>query len=397
MMIETRLVLIAIACVLISAVSLLLFKYRKLHGRKEAEMDKEDVVGRLFIRKLGKIEATVGKDEPDQVFKKLSKTMRSFFSELYDIRYQFDYFELNEELSKKGVKEGIRKDIIDLTMQMSKTEYGGQKITNIVIYPLLEKSLEVVNKVTGQEPEPLYRRPPAGKPPAEKAEVPEAVREEIPSVQVPKKGEMPAAEKPPEEPPAKEPIPLAEKPPVYEVKPPTEEAVPPAEQKPAEEEKPPAEEALPTEKQPPSVEKEPPVAEKLPPGKEAPPMEKPPEKEMPPEEAPPEKAVEAPAEMKEEPVPAEEEAKEAAAVPDVIIPKDDKGRIEKIKRKLLVAEQELRSKDYENAMDSYTELKSIYDSISPDVKASMYDDIKRIIDIYNTLLKEYKDTLLAKK
>jgi hypothetical protein len=389
MMIESRLMLIAIACVLVTVVTFILFKYKKLHGRKEAEMDKEDVIGKLFLRKLSKIDATVGKDDPEQIFKKLSKTMRSFFSELYDIRYQFDYFELNEELGEKGVKEDIRKDIIELTMQMSKTEYGGQTVNNIVIYPLLEKSLNVVNRITGQAPEPAYTKPAAGEPPVVKEEPPKAVKGEIPSAEVPQKEEMPAAEKPLTEPPTKEPVQPAEE------KPPAEEMKPPAEPQPTE--KPPAEGMKPPEEQQPPAESKEPVSEK-PPEKEAPPAEQPPpEKEKPPEEKPPEKVEEAPPEKKEEPVPAEKKDEETVVEHEVIIPPDDKGKIDTIKRKLLVAEQELRSKDYENAMDSYTELKSIYDSISPGVKEGLYDDIKRIIDIYNTLLKEYKDTLTAKK
>lgn len=47
-MIFSRFALIAIACVLISIVSFLIIKYRKLHGRKEAAMDKEDVIGKAF-------------------------------------------------------------------------------------------------------------------------------------------------------------------------------------------------------------------------------------------------------------------------------------------------------------------------------------------------------------
>lgn len=345
-MIETRLVLIAIACVLISAVSLIVFKYRKLHGRKEAEMDKEDVIGRLFLRKLSRIEAAVGKEEPEHIFKKLNKILRSFFSELYDIRYQFDYLELNEELSKKGVNEGIRKDVIELAMQMSRTEFSGQKITNIALYPLIENSVGIMNKVTGQEPEPLYKKPPAEQPPAVKEQLP-AVKEEPPTG-------------PPAEPPGEEVAPPAEK-------------IPPETKEPLAE--PPGEEVAPPAEQPPAEEAEP-AAEQLPP-----------EKEKPPAELPAEKREVARKEMKDE----------EAAERKIIIPPDDKGKIDKMRRQLLEAEQELRSKDYDNAMESYTELKGIYDSLSPDVKASLYDEIKRIIDIYNTLLKEYKDTLLGNK
>jgi hypothetical protein len=269
----TRYALIAVASVLITTVSFLVFKYRKLHGRKEAEMDKEDVIGRLFIRKLGKIEERVGQQDPGDVFIKLSKTMRSFFSELFDIRYQFDYLELNEELGKKGVKEDIRKDVISLTMQMSQAEYGGQKVTNIALYPLLEKAAEVVNKVTGHEPEPAGRKPPAGAPAEGKPAVPAEKAEEAPQVRK-------------------------------------------------------AEEALELE---------------------------------------------------------------------LKVPRDDQTRIDKMRRLLLEAEQEVRSGDYESAMDSYTGLKEIYDSLTPKVKAGLYDEIRRIIEIYNSLLKEYKDTLLGKE
>ncbi|MBN2330694.1 MAG: hypothetical protein JXC85_02665 [Candidatus Aenigmarchaeota archaeon] len=354
-MIIERLVLIAIAGALVAVVSFLFVKYRKLHGRKEAELGKEDVIGRLFLRKLMGLQATVGKEDPEQIFKRLNRMLKSFFSELYDIRYQFDYLELNEELGKKGVSEQIRNDVIELAMQMSQTEYGGEKITNITLHSLVDKSIRVVNRVTGQQPEPSYGKPPA--------EAPPAVKKALAKKELPPREKMKAAEKlPPAEVEKKEKAPPAEKPPV-----------------PAEEEKPPAEE--------------------LPPEKKAPVMELPPPEK---EEAAPEKNVEAVPEKKREAAPKVREEKAASAVKmveeagqGIVIPADEKGKIDKIRRGLVEAEQELRSKDYDNAMESYTELKALYDSLGPAVRVQMYDDIKRIISIYNTLLKEYKDTLLG--
>jgi hypothetical protein len=256
-----RYVLIAFAGVLVSVISLLIYKYRKVLSRKETMMGKEDVLGRLFLRKLRKVEEVLGKEDIGELFKKVKRIMRSFFSELFEIRYQFDYVELNEELTKKGVKEGIRQDVISYTMDMSKAEYGGNEITDEDFHILLEKSIRIVSKVTGHEQELA-----AGKVPIK---VPEEKKEVI------KKEE--------------------------------------------------------------EIEKK------------------------------------------------------------IEVPKDEEDRLGKLRSLLIDAEQDIRENDHEGALESYSELKEIYDSLTPKVKDRIYDETRRIIQIYNALLKEYKDTLTGKK
>jgi hypothetical protein len=261
-----RYALIAIACSLIAIVSVLIYKYRKIVSKKEAVMSKEDVIGRMFLRKLRKIEDSIGKEDPSELFKRLNRTMRSFFRELFDIQYEFDYLELNEELTKKGIAKGIRDDVISYTMAMSQAEYGGHKITNVDFYPLLEKSIVVAVKVTGQEHELVAGKVSIKKEPEEEAAVPEL------------------------------------------------------------------------------------------------------------EEAPKEK-------------------KEKAAEKVAAVPKVEQAGTNKLRRLLVEAEQSIRENRQKEALDSYSELKETYNGLNPKTKLGLYPETKRIIAIYNTLLKEYKDIL----
>lgn len=253
--------LIAFACFLVSLITVLIYKYRKLIIKREASMGKEDVIGRLFLRKVRKIEALVGKEEPHELLKNLNRTMRSFFSELFDIRYQFDYVELNEELTKKGIEERIRRDVIAYTIKMSQAGYGREKISEEDFYPLIEKSIKVVSEITGGKHELVA-------------------------------GEIPAT-----------------------------------------------------------------------------------------------------AEAEEK---AEKESEETMEK-TIKIPKDDKEKMAKLMTLLIQAEQDIKEKSYENAMENYSAMKEIYNSLSPDVKIKIYDETRRIIAIYNALLNEYKDILTSKR
>jgi len=330
-MLWLRYVLIAFAAGLVSVISLLIYKYRKMLRKKETEMGKEDVIGRLFLRKLKKIEDLTGKEDPSELFKKLNKTMRGFFSELFDIRYEFDYVELNEELSKQGVKEDIRHEVISYTMGMSRAEYGGRKITNTDFYSLLGKSSRIITKITGQELELAPEKIP-GKIPPEK-EVAEEVPKEIPP-------EKEVAEEIPRE--------------------------------------------IPPEMEEKAPEKE--IIEEVP-------KEKPPERV---EVKPPEKASEK-KEIPEEEKPEVPEEYEKAIEQEMIVPPDEQERMQKLRKMLLEAEENVKENRYEDAMESYSELRKIYDSLSPKVKLGIYSETERIIRIYNTLLKEYKDTLTGKE
>jgi len=365
-MLWLRYVLIAFAAGLVSVISLLIYKYRKMLRKKETEMGKEDVIGRLFLRKLKKIEDLTGKEDPSELFKKLNKTMRGFFSELFDIRYEFDYVELNEELSKQGVKEDIRHEVISYTMGMSRAEYGGRKITNTDFYSLLGKSSRIITKITGQELELAPEKIP-GKIPPEK-EVAEEVPKEIPP-------EKEVAEEIPREIPPE----MEEKAPEKEIIEEVPKEIPPEKE---------VAEEIPREI-PPEMEEKAPEKEII----EEVPKEKPPERV---EVKPPEKASEK-KEIPEEEKPEVPEEYEKAIEQEMIVPPDEQERMQKLRKMLLEAEENVKENRYEDAMESYSELRKIYDSLSPKVKLGIYSETERIIRIYNTLLKEYKDTLTGKE
>ncbi len=290
-MLELRYMLLAAICVLILFISLITMKYRKLLRTREIEMSKEEVLGRLFLRKIRKVGESGGKEDPRELFNRLNKVMRSFFSELYEISYEFAYVELNEELVKKGVEEDVRNAIIDYTMQIAEAEYSNHKMTEQEFYYLLGKSIKIIEKVTGRTEEEMKKREEA------EEKVKSGKREEA-------VGEDEVAEEIRKE--------LTEK------KPGPEEGKKPKEKLSA----------------PPEEEKYKPVTE--------------------PEEA--RKRPEMPHKDEERPE------------KEMLVPKDSKGAVDKLRRLLLKAEANMEKGKPKECMDDYINLRVIYDSLSPEVK-----------------------------
>jgi hypothetical protein len=300
-MLDLRYILIVVVSALIIIISLILLKYRKIIRMNQIEMSKDEVLGRLFLRKIRKMEELKAGDEPAAHFKKLNNTMREFFKELYDISYEFAYIELNEELVKKGIDEEIRDAVIDYNMRMAESEYGHRGMTEQEFHYLLGQSIKIIEMVTGHREEGVKEKLPEKKP----EEKPEAVKAE--KRPVPKKHDV-----------------------------------------------------------------------------------------LKPDDAhrrPPKKGVPEPVKPKDDkklkiPKKTEEEMEKK-----ILIPEEDDQKIGKIRRLLATAEINMKDKKAREAMDNYTDLRVIYDSLPPGVKIKINQDTKRIITLYNSLLSEYKDVL----
>jgi hypothetical protein len=254
---------------------------------------------------------------PGVMFVKLNRVMRSFFSELFDIKYQFAYVELNEELTRKGVGEDIRNEVIGYTMSVSEAEYGGRDISAETLAAMFDRSLRLLEKVTGVSEKEAAKGP---EPPQKESKEGVAKPQEQPAAQ--QNAAVPEATK------------LAELQPV-------QLAAPEAQ------------------------------------GAEAPPM-------------PPAPAIKV---SGDEP----QTAMETAIEKRIGIPKDEQQRLQRLREMLLEAERLITENKHYDALESYSSLREIYDSLSPEVKRSAYSEIKRIISVYNFLLKEYRSALTEKK
>ncbi|MCD6496545.1 MAG: hypothetical protein J7K54_04710 [Candidatus Aenigmarchaeota archaeon] len=290
--------LVAVAGILAALIFLLVKKYTGLRKLRDVELSKEAVLGRLFLKKIKKISDASSNESPDELFRQLKKVMREFFSEFFDLSYEFAYLELNEEISKKGLDEKLRKEIMDYTMLMSQTEYSGHRITSQEFFFMLGKSIKVIRDMTGHRDDVIedVEHVPAKKP--ETTKEAEAIKESI--VTVSKK----------KEPEPKEPG-----------------AVP---------------------------------------------------------------GLKKDTETKE--VPSEEDMKIEARIS---VQKSDKEKIDRIRTLIVRAEENLASKKYSDAMDSYTSLRVIYDTLPSEIKKRIYPETRRIISIYNELVKRYKEQLLS--
>lgn len=312
-----RLALIGTACFLGAVISVLLFRYRKVSGKKNLQMGREEVLGRLFLRKLQSLGQA--EEEPAAMLRKLSGLMRTFFSELFDVSYEFDYVELNEELSKKGIDEGIRKDIIDYSMKAEEFQYGGKAITEQDLSLILEKSVMIIRTVTERKPE---------------KEEQGRGREAVP---------VPAGEKEPPQPEEKKPGRFSAMIEGIMKKPAPEKERPP----------------IPSEGMPGRA------------GAGVPQAPAPPAREKP-----------------AKPAPEEIKAEQKLRVPPA---KDEK--MQRIRKLLVAAESSISSGSSEDAMEAYGQLRDIYESLNQDEKRELSTETHRIISLYNSLLKEYKDAL----
>jgi len=247
-------VLITIALLLSAIVAFLIYRYKKVIGRKFIEMSREEVLGRFYLRKLRKMSEEAGTTDTRELFKKLGKTIRGFMNELYEIKLEFSDVKLNEVLAKKGVSEALRRDVISYMMYVEEAEYGGHDVTRQEFFVMLEKSIRIVTKLTGSK-EPSGRAP-----------------EEVP----------------------------------------------------------------------------------------------------------------------------DKEAPDKKPVPDVIIPKKEEERIDRMKSIIVDAENSIKENRYGEAAERYTELRGLYESLSPKARERVQSEAFRIMAIYNHLLKEYKSILDSK-
>lgn len=281
-----RIVLIILVCILTVIIFFIIRRYKTLVKARHQKISKEEVVGRIFLRKLKKIDEVSDREPAKELFIDLSGTMRNFFSELYDITYEFAYVELNEELVKKGVEEKKRKDIIDYTMEMEKSEYSNRVMTKQEFYYLLGKSIHIIKSVTGYKEDYVLKR-------------------------VPEK------------------------------------------------------------------------ADKVPPKKS-------PEEKPKPTEPKPEKALRKAEKHKDEKPP------EKVAVPEEPTAAKTDTRIDNIRTLIIKAQNSLKDRKPEDAVESYKKMKELYDSLETEKKIMIHEETRNIIMVYNELLREYKELLTPK-
>jgi hypothetical protein len=303
-MIQTY-IMIGILCALGGAVIFILVKYKKILKKKDSSLSKEHVVGRLFLGKLKAMREEGKNESPPELFRRLNKIIRSLFGELFDLKYEFAYVELNEELTKKGVAEEIRNDIIDYTMLISEAEYGGKPITEDKFSDIFKRSLEMVESITGfyEGGKPTG----AAKPAMQKEAEAQAEIRKLPSEEEGSGEDDAIIEEPAEE--------------------------------------------------PEQIQKAPEVQAKH----------------------------------------DKFGAIDSVKAPDKIKapPKEDE-KIQRLRKLLLEAEQSISENNPESALGSYSEIRSLYDSLSNELKRTSYAETKRIISIYNYLLKEFKDLMSEK-
>jgi len=87
--------------------------------------------------------------EPDKVVDHVSNVLRKFFAGFLDIKYQFTFDELSDELKKRSIDGEPRSDIETLFRNLDEMQYSGGRITQDDAEKVKSEAAEIIRKVSG--------------------------------------------------------------------------------------------------------------------------------------------------------------------------------------------------------------------------------------------------------
>lgn len=135
-----------IVLILIVILSLVLstFIFLILHKATRKEITKDDFK-KVYINKMTTLKRSSHEDNLDDMFTQFSNEMRDFLARILNIKYQFTYDELINELIIKKVSEGVKKDLIKFANEMLETRYK-KKAKLSEVKELIEKGISIVKR-----------------------------------------------------------------------------------------------------------------------------------------------------------------------------------------------------------------------------------------------------------
>ena len=107
-------------------------------GKAKRENKQENV----YLGELKKFRKGLHEMQVEQAFNALSTITRNFFREMLDLHYEFTYDELEQELRKRNK----RKELIDISKEISEMKYSGKRITKQELEALAGRIEQLVKK-----------------------------------------------------------------------------------------------------------------------------------------------------------------------------------------------------------------------------------------------------------
>jgi hypothetical protein len=95
---------------------------KKKKIKKITIAEKREIRIMSTLNKLNELKTTVNSKNIENILKSYLSIIRKFFADHFNIKYQFTYEELNDELKKKSISNKLRKDIVKFTEEILETD-----------------------------------------------------------------------------------------------------------------------------------------------------------------------------------------------------------------------------------------------------------------------------------
>ena len=119
-----------------------------LFKRKRKKPNKIEIVKSKTVKRIIVFRKHFSKKSKDDNFIQFFHVVRLFFAELFKIRYEFTFEELNTELKKKRIDNNLKERTYFFLKKLSVVEYSNEKLSDSELKKLLSEFLKLFEKLT---------------------------------------------------------------------------------------------------------------------------------------------------------------------------------------------------------------------------------------------------------
>jgi len=119
-----------------------------LFKRKRKKPNKIEIVKSKTVKRIIVFRKHFSKKSKDDNFIQFFHVVRLFFAELFKIRYEFTFEELNTELNKKRIDNNLKERTSFFLKKLSVVEYSNEKLSDSELKKLLSEFLKLFEKLT---------------------------------------------------------------------------------------------------------------------------------------------------------------------------------------------------------------------------------------------------------
>ncbi len=118
---------------------------RKKHREAKIKVNLEDV-RQGIASEISALKSKVKDENIDDMLEALSRLVRNYFKTLFNIKYNFTYFELRDELKDRKISMAIRGRMLNVFSRISRAEYGHEKLSKKELINLIGEAVEIINR-----------------------------------------------------------------------------------------------------------------------------------------------------------------------------------------------------------------------------------------------------------